>query len=662
VVAAVVALFGFLPIANWIAGGHDAPQYPNLLAEWSSGSMIVVGVALVLAILSRKMPGLWRDGLTSTIVDGADGHPLVFGLVIALAAFALYVVVAFRVLSGRPLLVDELVQLFQGQIFLEGRLWRPAPPHPEFFSVLHVLDGDGRVFGQFPPGGPAMLALGQLVGAPWIVGPFCGAIAVGAFWSCLRAVEPRPGVAVGATLLFAFAPFAAFMSGSHMNHVPTLMWAVVSMAFMVRVMTAAESRLWLAAASGVALGVIATIRPADALALALPAGVWYLVRALADRTRWRDAFAAAAGIAVPVACMMWVNAHTTGGALRFGYEVLWGKSHALGFHTAPWGATHTPARGLELLNLYFLRLQTYLFQTHVPSLGPAIAALALTRRLDAFDRYLLSACGMIVVSYFAYWHDGFYLGPRFFYLLLPALALWSARLPAAVRATVGTGLAYRSVIYGALVAAGMAAVVSVPIRARMYHEGLATMRLDYLGTVARAGATNALVFVRESWGAQVVARLWALGVSRSETDLLYRGIDTCTLDERIEELDRRGVRGAMAFDALRPLLRDSARVVNTSYSADLTERVLPGAVYSRVCRQRLQEDAAGFTLLGPLLVMNRGGNVFARDLHARDTLLIRQYPDRPLYLLRREGTEIGAPLIALPLSRDSLEQAWREGR
>ena len=45
-----------------------------------------------------------------------------------------------------------------------------------------------------------------------------------AFGALARRAEPqRPGVALGAVLLFAFAPFAVWMSGSHMNHVPALM-------------------------------------------------------------------------------------------------------------------------------------------------------------------------------------------------------------------------------------------------------------------------------------------------------------------------------------------------------------------------------------------------------------------------------------------------------
>ena len=95
--------------------------------------------------------------------------------------------------------------------------------------------------------------------------------------------------------------------------------------------------------------------------------------------------------------------------------MLWGRAHDLGFHATPWGPVHTPARGLELINLYFLRLQTYFLETAAPALIPMTVALALTRRLRAFDRYLLAASLLLVGLYAAYWHDGFYLGPRFMY-------------------------------------------------------------------------------------------------------------------------------------------------------------------------------------------------------------------------------------------------------
>jgi len=656
--AIVGTAFGFLPLANWLPAGQSAPWFQAIGAEWLSGSSIVIGIGVVMAIVSRRVSGVWRDGATRPVSDWAHDRPVAFALLLSLAALSVYALVAALVFSRVPISVDELVQLVQARTFAGGRLWQPASPEPEFYSVLNMVDLGGRYYGQFPPGGPAMLALGVIAGAPWLVGPACGAVSVAAFWSYLRVAEPRRGVAVGAVLLFALAPFAVFMSGSHMNHAPTLMWLVIAMAAMAHVVASARPRPALAFASGVALGCAATIRPVDALAFALPAGVWYLARALGDRSRWRDALASGAGVALPLAAMMWVNARTTGGPLLFGYQVLWGRSHDLGFHRAPWGLAHTPSRGLELINLYFLRLQSYLFEAPVPSLVPCLGALYLAPRIDRFDRYLFASAALVLGLYFAYWHDGFLFGPRFVFTLLPMLALWTARFPGLVRDRFGAGLGYRAVWYGYATAAVLAVAVAVPVRAREYARAFVPMRFDYLGAARRAKVDGALIFVRESWGTQLMARMWSMGIPRSETEALYGKVDACALEQRLTALERAGVRGTAAFLALAPLMADSARTVRTPFSPDATERYLPGSAYAPVCAQRVAEDRQGFTLLAPLLSVDWGTNVYARDMHERNLALVRRYPERPLFLMRPATSETGAPPELFALPRDSLVAAW----
>lgn len=659
-IAILVALLAFLPIANWIPGGHEANWYSFIAGGFVSGTTIALGVGVVLAILSRKIGVLWRDQALDGPVTLWERRPALLTLVIAAIALALYTWVALSVLGGRPLLIDEVVELFQAQIYAGGALSLPTFTHPEFFSGMHIVDTQGRVYSQFPAGGPAMLTLGVLAHAPWLVGPVFGAIGVAAFAVYARASERRAGVALAATLIFAFAPFAVFMSGSHMNHVTALAWVMVAIAALAVVMTSEKPRPAIAALSGIGFGMAATIRPVDALAFALPAGIWFLVRALRDPRRWLDALPAGVGVALPMVALMWVNTRTTGSPLLFGYELLWGKSHRLGFHAAPWGMSHTPARGLELINLYFLRLQTYFLETPVPSLLPAIAALALSRRLDRFDRYLLSSSALLVGLYFAYWHDGFYLGPRFVYLLLVPLAIWTARLFPLVRERMGTGLTYRSVVYTALCAGAIAVIVDAPLRVQQYRNGLLTMRWNADSAAAASGVHDALILVRESWGAQIVSRLWALGVPRSETELLYRRADACALDHAVEHLERGTVRDMAAFEALRPLLSDSARLVGSPVSPDTTEQYLLGSKYSHDCVARIADDRTGFTLFTPLLLAHGGDNVYARDLHGRDTLLVRAYPNRPLYMLKPATAGIGEPPRFYPLSRDSLERAWRD--
>lgn len=653
----VVAL-GAFPVVNWLPGGLSAQWYGTMWAEWLNGLTVVAGGATVLGIIARRVPGVWRAGAAHPLVARADRHPVLFGVAVAALGGALYAVVATAIYSRVPITIDELVQLVQARTFAGGRLWQPASPWPEFFSTLNLVDLSGRYYGQFPPGWSAMLALGVLAGVPWMVGPLCGAVAAAALWGWLREAEPDPSVRVGAVLLFAFAPFAVFMSGSHMNHAPALMWVVIGMAAMARVVGSRHARPWIAFAGGVALGCAATIRPVDALAFALPAAAWYIVRALRDARRWSDALAAAVGVALPVGLMLWVNAQTTGAPLLFGYEVLWGKQHNLGFHDSPWGSSHTPQRGAELINLYFLRLQAYLYEAPVPSLLPAAGALVLARRASAFDRYLFASSALVVGFHFAYWHDGFRFGPRFLFALLPLLALWTARLPTLVRDRFGHGLFYRFIWYGYAIAAVLAAAVAVPARAGEYARAFAPMRLDFPAVAGRANIEGALIFVRESWGSQLIARLWALGISRPDAEMLYGRIDACVLEQHLGRLERSNTRGSAALAVLVPELRDSARTVPSPWSPDRTERYLPGAAYMRVCAQRVAEDQRGFTLLAPVLYRDWGTNLYARDLHERNLVLARAHPQRPIYLLRPSSAATDAALELVALPRDSVLTAW----
>jgi hypothetical protein len=369
------------------------------------------------------------------------------------------------------------------------------------------------------------------------------------------------------------------------------------------------------------------------------------------------------GVAIPFAAMMYVNLQTTGHPLLFGYEVLWGTTHGLGFHAAPWGPPHTPLRGLALASLYQWRLQSYLFETPFPSLLLPVIALFLARRVDAIDRFLLSSGALVILFYLLYWHDGYFLGPRFVIPLLPVLVLWTARIPRLVavrfpsppvRAAVSAALGFG--VVGAL-------IFNLPVRVATYRAGLTSMRVDYARAAEQAGVANALVFVRESWGAQLMARLWALGVSRPHTELLYSGIDACNLELEISALERDGTRGAAMEARLDALLaRDSSFVMKSTLTPDPSERMRPGLEYPSSCQQRIADDRAGFLHFAPLQLITTGGNIYARDLQGRDSLLLAQFPERRVFLMKRAGSEVDAPLEYRPLNRDSLYAAWRSVR
>lgn len=648
--ASFLLVFGFLPIANWIPGGHEAPWYAERVGEWVMDGAIVLGVGTVLAILSRRVTWLWRPGWFDPIAAAVHARPARTAALIGVGAFALYAVIAQVVFSARPLLIDEIIQVWQARVLASGRLWVPTPEFPEFTSAMHLVDHEGRRFGQFPMGGPAMLALGSLLRAEWLVGPLFGAVSAVLAWGLFRRIEASPGVALGAALLFALAPFTAFMAGSHMNHVTTLTWLLVAMLGLARATGSDTPRWGDGLTCGLGLGIAATIRPVDAVAFALPAAVWLGWQAWRTR-RWGAFLASGVGVVVPVTLLLMANAATTGHPLLFGYTVMWGSAHDLGFHATPWGDVHTPLAGLELISLYFLRLQLYFLEAPIPALVPAAVALLLAPRLTGFDRYLLVSGGLVVGLYWMYWHDGFFLGPRFMYPLVPALVLWTARVAGSLRARV-PGLGYRTVVYAAVACVPLVLVNVAAIRGQQYSSGLQTMRFDADKAAREQGIRDAVIFVRESWGAEVMVRLWAAGISRGEAEEFYRGIDTCYLDLALLELEAEGVTGEPARERLLPLLADSARVVSSTLSPDFTERVLPGAVYPPRCLERLATDAEGSTLFAPFLVAGRDGNQFVRDLRERNHVVSVGRGGRKVYILRPLGSAAGVLLEFIPTPSD----------
>ncbi|MES2305546.1 MAG: hypothetical protein V4558_08560 [Gemmatimonadota bacterium] len=662
--ALLLALFGLLPIANWIAGGHAAPWYDERLRLWSIGGALVAAAAISVGAAIRRWPTLWADGAWGRVSTRWHSAGRRADAGIALSAGVIYAGIARIVFSAKPLLTDEIIQLYQARIFASGHLWLPAPAHPEFTSAMNLIDWGGKVYGQFPAGGPAMLALGTLLHIEWLVGPIAAAAGVYCFARLLRIVEPRIGVALAALLLFALAPFTMFLGGSMMNHTTTLAWllgAALALAHATRATAPAGAGAVPRAALllGVALGVAATIRPLDGLAFALPAAVWLLLRALrGGRAEWIALIASGIGVALPLAALFWVNNAQTGHPLEFGYITMWGRSHELGFHDAPWGPPHTPARGLELINLYLLRLQTWFLETPVPALLFATGALALTRVLTAFDRYVLASCGLLLLAYFAYWHDGFYLGPRFVLPLAPWLALWTARFPSALAERGASLIAQRMTLTAGITALLLGGLVLLPIRAEQYRAGLPVMRLDADDAARTAGVHDAIVLVRESWGAQLYARMWGLGVSRIDAHNIYSRMDICRLDALLQEFEGRGGTAADFLARARPIADASHRLVRLRNVGDSAVHLMAGATVSPACLRRIRENQAGFTTFAPLLLAGKAGNHFVRDLHALDSLLLREHPGKPVYLLVRDTTAT-APLRLLPVAIDSAVAEWR---
>ena len=112
---------GFLPLANWLPGGHAAPWYSAFVAEWLSGSAIVLGMACGAG--DRVASNRWalaRGARTGDVGLGARPCDGVRAGCSRRSRFCSTASVASLVFSRVPISIDELVQLVQARTFAAG--------------------------------------------------------------------------------------------------------------------------------------------------------------------------------------------------------------------------------------------------------------------------------------------------------------------------------------------------------------------------------------------------------------------------------------------------------------------------------------------------------------------------------------------------------------
>ena len=613
-----------LPLAEWWPGALGIPNFAAIVSQWLLWALISAGFSTIAVLVARRGPLL--AGLRAAVrAAGSDAALWRTTCVVALVALLCYAAVAYFVFSARPIIIDELVQAFQARQFAAGRLYDVAPRFPEFTSALNVVTWQGRVFGHFPPGGPAVLAIGELVGFRWLAVPMIGAVGVLAFGMLVRSVEQDASTRTLALLVWAFAPFMVFMAGTQLNHTTLATVEVAALAFLAHAVR--DQRRSHFVLAGVLMGLAATVRPLDAALLAVSLGGWLLWRTrdsgLRELVPW------SAGVLIGGSVLLLYNTATTGAPLLLGYRVLWGPDVGLGFHDAPWGESFTFQIGLERTNTYVLQLQSAFLESGMPALLPAMAALLFWRRRPLAPIEGAWAVAMIgtLVAYTCYWHNGSYLGPRFLHVLTPFLALWTARGLRLAAGEASSASSRRPIVIGAGLAVGLCAAVLLPDRVRDYSRILETTRRDLGQYASAAGVSSGTVFVHESWGAQVIARLWALGVPNWTTERLYRSVDLCRLDQAVRGLEARGVPvGPVQLAALDGLRRDSLRLRAAPFTADSSPRWDPSMPYDTPCRQAIIDDRAGIAVAAPERLAGSTEVVWARDLGARNARAEAELP------------------------------------
>ena len=622
-VALVVAFL--IPFAQ---SGNPYPEGTGIY--WAAGTALIAAAGL-----AGRASLFHRHTLSALRVS-----PALLSLGLFVLTVVLCSVIAREVFGGGANTADEIAQLWHAKILLSGHWSLPADPNPEFFAMETVVDR-GRWYSQFPIGGAIVGIPGVLTGVPWMTNAILAGFSTVLIYRFARKAY-GDGVGQISALLFALAPMVLFMAATWMNHVPVLFLAVVSLALLAEWNSATAPRaIWLSAAGlGLAIGFMATIRPLDAVVVAVVVGGFQLWRCAGDRSRAPSIAGQCIAGVIAVAPLLYANAVTTGSATRFGYEALWGTAHRIGFHVDPHGVPHTVSRGVEYMITYLTELNVYLLAWPLPAIGILVAALFLLwRRANRWDAVLLALFGLQLLAYAAYWYDGEFLGPRFLYTALPALiiliarglTLWSERLGDPSRWPIFVAIA-AFIVFAWCVPGIPQNALGLATQAR---NARASLKQDLAHAVQDAGIHNALVFVREPFTNRLARRLWGVGFSRPVAARMLETLNPCSLFIATRAVER---------DSLR-LSGDSVSVLARATDSITRGRRAPGPGVApdpatAACLAELDTDQRlGAASFGSALLLERidgqgriaGDVIYVADLGDHNEALRERFRDRTWY-------------------------------
>lgn len=393
-------------------------SYPALIALFA-----LAGAATGVAGVAARFAG--AGDLTKNASTNRPNWAEWVAIGLILLALTASAYIAYFLLERLPHVQDSVAYLFQAKVFASGRLWAPLPDNVEFFRHEFVVEHAGKWFSKHPPGHSVLLAIGQLVDAPWIVNPIAGAVSLGLIYLIgRRAYDGWTGLL--AVALGALSPFFLFISGSMMAHTTTLAFVLAGTWFLVRGLE--ENRLGPILAVGVCFGVAFLIRPWTAIVIALGLSIALIVKIRHLGLRRTAILSAGAVVgSIPlVALYLAYNWALTGDPLQ-NTQQLWWEFDRLGFGPdhGPYG--HTPLDGLWNTSRNLAELVRHLYGWPTPFTLLFVLVPFLTMRARVFDYAMLSAWLMLVVGYSLWWADGIMYGPRFYFEGTGFLLILTAR-------------------------------------------------------------------------------------------------------------------------------------------------------------------------------------------------------------------------------------------
>ncbi|MEX2048829.1 MAG: hypothetical protein WEB90_04565 [Gemmatimonadota bacterium] len=442
---------------------------PPLPAGWALAVAIMFMVAAATAVPSRPMLFPAHLAYTSMILGaawlslGAAAHfagPAGLdraadrllesrSLVRWVAAWAVIATssIWWLVFDGIPHIPDEVVYLLQAKYLATGSLYLTGIPAGAL-DAISTISEDGRWFGIFPFGWPAILALGVALGAPWLLNPLLSGAVVFAAHDLVRRVYDRRSANL-AVFLLGTSPWFLFLGGSLMAHTASILAGALALRGALGVADDRKAVRW-ALVGGLSLGLLVLMRPFEGVLVGLLAAGVVVEAHRMHAVAVAPVMYAGASLAVGALTLLY-NRATTGSALLdpitlYFDRVYYPGANRLGFGSTVgnvgWGndalAGHSPVEAVINANWNTSLVQIELFGWAFGSLLVVVVWL-LHKRLGAFRSGPLmpAAVLLVIAGYTLYWYSAADFGPRYWSQIIIPLAAITAHalctLPHAAR-------------------------------------------------------------------------------------------------------------------------------------------------------------------------------------------------------------------------------------